>query len=165
MLKSRLQGTFYRSDWQSLTKEERINRLTDTIDTYAKSKSDFSGKVTVEKLRKMHEFSRQMEISNEDEMLKLLNEDIEILRQFTLEAIIYAIGLERAFVSVMTKNLNIIRKDEETSDGAELFDKWIMDNIRKVKEDEFRGLDQRNLENQTKQNIVETIRKVVNKLE
>lgn len=165
VLKSRLQGTFYRSDWQSLTKEERINRLTDTIDTYAKSKSDFSGKVTVEKLRKMHEFSRQMEFSDEEKMLKLLNEDIEILRQFTLEAVIDAIGLERAFVSVMTKNLNIIRKDEETSDGAELFDKWIMDNIRKVKEDEFRGLDQKNLENQTKQNIVETIRKVVNKLE
>lgn len=165
VLKKNLQGTFYRSDWQTLNKEERINRLTDTIDNYAKSKSDFSGKVTVEKLRKMHEFSRQMEISNEDEMLKLLNEDIEILRQFTLEAIIYAIGLERAFVSVMTKNLNIIRKDEETSEGAELFDKWIMDNIRKVKEDEFRGLDQRNLENQTKQNIVETIRKVVDKLE
>ena len=164
-LKSKLQGTFYRGDWHSLNREERINRLTDIIDTYAKSKSDFSGKVTVEKLRKMHEVSRQMAISNEDDMLKLLNEDIEILRQFTLEAIIYAIGLERAFVSVMTKNINIIRKDEETSEGAELFDKWIMDNIRKVREDEFRGLDQKNLENQTKKNIVETIRKVVNKLE
>lgn len=164
-LKNNLQRTFYKGDWQSLTKDERINRLSDTIDAYAKSKSDFSGDLTVEKLRKMHELSRQTTISNEDEMLKLLNEDIEILRKFTLEAIIYAIGLERAFVSVMTKNINIIRKDEETPEGAELFDKWIMDNIRKIKEDEFRGLDQRNLENQTKQNIVETIRKVVDKLE
>jgi len=164
-LKNNLQRTFYKGDWQSLTKDERINRLSDTIDAYAKSKSDFSGELTVEKLRKMHELSRQTTISNEDEMLKLLNEDIEILRKFTLEAIIYAIGLERAFVSVMTKNINIIRKDEETPEGAELFDKWIMDNIRKIKEDEFRGLDQRNLENQTKQNIVETIRKVVDKLE
>ena len=163
-LKNKIQGTFYKGDWQSLTKDERINRLSDTIDTYAKSKSDFSGKVTVEKLRKMHELSRHMEISNEDEMLKVLNEDIEILRQFTLEAIIYAIGLEQAFVSVMTKNINIIRMDEETPEGAELFDKWITDNIRKVKEDEFRGLDQRNLENQTKKNIVETIRKVADKL-
>jgi len=164
-LQNKLQGTFYRNDWQSLTRDERINRLSDTIDTYSKSKSDFSGDVTIEKLRKMHELSRQMEISTEEKMLKLLNEDIEILRNFTLEAIIYAIGLERAFVSVMTKNINIIRKDEETPEGAELFDKWIMDNIRKIKEDEFRGLDQRNLENQTKKNIVETIRKVVDKLE
>ena len=164
-LRGKLQGTFYKNDWSNLSKDERINRLNDTIDTYSKNKSGFSGKVTVDKLRKMHELSRQMQISNEDDMLRVLNEDIEILRQFTLEAIIYAIGLEQAFVSVMTKNINIIRKDEETSDGAKLFDKWITDNIRKVKEDEFRGLDQRNLENQTKKNIVESVRKVVDKLE
>lgn len=164
-LKGKLQETFYKGDWSNLSRDERINRLSDTIDTYAKSKSGFSGKVTVEKLRRMYELSRNMEISNEDEMLRVLNEDIEILRQFMLEAIIYAIGLEQAFISVMTKNINIIRKDEETDEGAKLFDKWIMDNIRKIKEDEFRGLDQRNLENQTKQNIVETVRKVVDKLE
>lgn len=164
-LKNKIQGTFYKGDWSNLSRDERISRLSDTIDTYSKSKSGFSGKVTVDKLRKMHELSRQMEISDEKKMLDVLNADIEILRKFMLEAIIYAIGLEQAFVSVMTKNINIIRKDEETAEGAKLFDKWITDNIRKVKEDEFRGLDQRNLENQTKKNIVESVRKVVDELE
>ena len=62
-LQNNLQGTFYKGDWQSLTKDERINRLSDTIDAYAKSKSDFSGELTIEKLRKMHELSRQTTIS------------------------------------------------------------------------------------------------------
>ena len=163
-LKSKLQGIFYRGDWQSLSKDERIQRFENTIDTYSKTKSDFSGRLTPEKLAKMHEHSRRMEITNEDEMLRVLNEDIEILRKFTLEAIIYAIGLEQAFISVMTKNINIIRRDKDTPEGMKIFDAWIMQNIRKIRENEFRGLDQRNLENQTRKNIVETIRSYVNKL-
>lgn len=163
-LKSKLQGVFYRGDWQNLSKDERIQRFENTIDSYSKTKSDFSGRLTPEKLAKMHEHSRHMEITNEDEMLNVLNEDIEILRKFTLEAIIYAIGLEQAFISVMTKNINIIRRDKDTPEGMKIFDAWIMQNIRKIRENEFRGLDQRNLENQTRKNIVETIRSYVNRL-
>ena len=41
----------------------------------------------------------------------------------------------------------------------------ISDNIRRVKVNEFRSLDQRNIDNQTRKNIVESVRKVVDKLE
>ena len=164
-LQKKLRGAFYRSDWGSLSKDERIGRLTDTINDYLRSKSDFSGNITTEKLHKMYELSRQVEITSEEVMLEILNEDIKILREFMLEAVIYAIGLEQAFVSVITKNINIVRKDEDTPEGQELFDKWVENNIRKLRDDQFKRIDQTNLDNQTKQNIVESIRKVLNGME
>ena len=164
-LQNKLKGTFYKNDWLTLSRDERTNRLKEAIESYSADNSSFAGRLTREKLQKMHELSRQMEITSEEDMLKILNEDIEILREFTREAIIYAISLERAFISVMTKNINIIRNEEETKESRKIFNKWIQDNIRKIMENEFIGLDQRNLENQTKKNIVETVRKVVDKLD
>ena len=164
-LKNKLQGEFYKGEWANFTKDERINRLDNIFRSYVKDKSPISGKLTLEKLEYLHKLSKATEITNEDEMLRVLNEDIEILRKFTLEAVINAIGLEQAFISVMTKNINIIRKDDETEKGAELFDKWILNNISKILVEEFSDLERRNTDNQARKNIVETVRKVVDKLD
>ena len=178
-LKRKLTNAIYKGDWGNLSQNEKKKRLEEIIGKYAEEtpptitenidnaegRAAISDNPLVKKLLAMHLMSKREEPKTEQEMLDILNEDIENLQDFTLKAVIYAMGLERAFIAVITKNTNRIRKDEENSEGAQLFDDWIKDNIRKVKVNEFRGLDQRNLDNQTRKNIVESVRKVVDKLE
>lgn len=164
-LKSKLQSIFYNADWANLSKDDRVKKLEKIFSSYVAENSKISGKLTVEKLEYLHKLSKVTEIKNENEMLDVLNEDIEILRKFTLDAVIYAMGLEQAFISVITKNINIVRREDETDEGAEIFDKWIIENIRKLKVQEFAELERRNTDNQARKNIVETVRKVVDKLD
>lgn len=179
-LKRNLSNTIYKSDWANLSQNEKKQRLEEIIERYAEETpsvladnnvDNAAGSVAisdnplVKKLLAMHYMSKREEPKTEQEMLDILNEDIENLQEFTLKAVIYAMGLERAFIAVITKNTNRIRKDEEHDEGAQLFNNWISDNIRRVKVNEFRSLDQRNIDNQTRKNIVESVRKVVDKLE
>lgn len=176
-LKKKLQDVIYKGNWGNLTKQEKTKRLEEALSSYIKENpvspiiGGTSGRITLsdnpmaKRLLTLHQMSKLEDIKTEEEMLDILNEDIRNLKDFTLKAVIYAVGLERAFISVITKNTNRIRKDEETERGGKIFDKWIQDNIRLVKTAEFADLDRRNMDNQTKKHIVEQVSEVVEKLE
>lgn len=177
VLKKKLQNVIYKPNWSTLTKEEKTQRLEDAVSSYLREnpvvvenpegegRKVLSENPMAKRLLALHQMSKMKDITTEEEMLDILNEDIGNLRDFTLKAVIYAIGLERAFVSIITKNTNRIRKDEETERGGKIFDKWIQDNIRLVKTAEFADLDRRNMDNQTKKNIVEAVSEVVKNLD
>ncbi|MBQ7704759.1 MAG: hypothetical protein IJT73_04945 [Selenomonadaceae bacterium] len=165
-LQYKLQSAFYGSNFMDLQPKERSKKLNDIISSYVLENSKISGKLTVEKLEYMYSLGKlKTEIKDEEEMIKVLNEDIAILQKFTLEAVIFAIGLEKAFISVITKNINIIRKDDETEEGKKLFNEWIQKNLGKCRASEFESVETKVLQDQNRRNIIENVRKVVDKLD
>ena len=93
----------------------------------------------------------------------LPNEDIDILRDITVKSVLKAIGLERAFSSTISNNIDLIRKELEKQEDSK-FDKWIKDNIAKIKENEFEKIeiDRKNYE--IKKNVFEYIDKLRSEL-
>ena len=77
-------------------------------------------------------------MTDENEMIKILNEDIRNLRLFVKEAVVHEIGLERAFRSTISKNINLIK--EAIKDG-EIFIDWLEKNYREVNKSQFNNLD------------------------
>ena len=101
-----------------------------------------------------------------DDMLRILDEDIEILRDLTAKSVIRAIGLERAFVSIIVKNINFIRRGiTEPGEGGRKFDEWINLNVRKVLDSEFAAIDRYNMDSQTRKSIVAAIQQVLGSME
>lgn len=98
-------------------------------------------------------------------MISVLNADIELLREITLNAMIRAIGLERAFNAVMAKNIDMIRESIDDASGKEIFNQWLKENLRKVKASEFADVDRQIESFQNKKAIVEAIRQVLDKIE
>ncbi|MBQ9477966.1 MAG: hypothetical protein IJU71_00250, partial [Selenomonadaceae bacterium] len=91
--------------------------------------------------------------------------DIEILRDITVNAVIKAIGLERAFISIITKNVNLIRNRlDEDEEGQRKLDAWIDRNIHKLKEVEFADLDRINQSRETRRKIVAAVESALAKL-
>ena len=99
-----------------------------------------------------------------DDIVALLDTDIEILRDDMVKAVIKAIGLEKAFVTILTKNVNIIRDGLRNNNKDDLND-WIKKNIRKIKIDEYKDNDRIMMERKTRENIVNAIRQVLNEIE
>ena len=101
-----------------------------------------------------------------EEMISTLDADIEILRDVTVNAVVKAIGLERAFISVVIKNINLIRDGlSKSREGREIFNDWIERNVRKIKDSEFAHIDQENMNIQTRKMIVASIRQVADSME
>ena len=98
-------------------------------------------------------------------MLRILDEDIAILRDFTVKAVIRAIGLERAFISIIVKNINFIRSRIMDSGEDSKFDAWINQNVRKVMDSEFAAIDRYNMDSQTRKSIVASIRQILGEME
>ena len=100
-----------------------------------------------------------------EEMLELLNRDIEILREFTLKSVVKAIGLERAFNSIMAKNIDLIRESLGTSEGQQAFNQWLKANLRKIRAADYAVVDQNIELFREKQAIAESIRPLLGKLD
>lgn len=99
-------------------------------------------------------------LQTKEDMLKYLDEDIEILRDITEKSLIKAIGLERAFVSVITKNINLIRNSLKEN-GREILNDWISENVAKIREDECADIIREQENNQIRKIIVQSIEKVL----
>ena len=104
-------------------------------------------------------------VASKSEMLSVLNADIELLGDITLNAMIRAIGLERAFSSVMDKNIAMIRESIDTETGKAIFNQWLKENLRKIKSNEFAEVDRQRESLQNKRTIVAAIRQVLEKIE
>lgn len=78
-------------------------------------------------------------MQDERDMIEILNADIQILRDVTRNAVLKAIGLEHAFKSVITKNVNLIRENLEDNSGAgaENFREWIRRNAARLMPSKF----------------------------
>ena len=168
-LSEKLNKKIYNIGWQKHNKEEREAEITKTIQEYldavrktyntgkALSLSDFLDNLNIKAL--------SCKAKTEIEMLKILDDDIAILRELTVKAVIRAIGLERAFTSIIVKNINFIRSGIMSSDGESKFDIWITQNVRKIMNSEFAAIDRDNMNSQTRKSIVASIQQVLSNIE
>lgn len=103
-------------------------------------------------------------IKSTEEMLAVLNLDIKILQEIMRRAVIAAIGLERAFTTIIGKNGDFIRAVASDSAHTQI-DDWFAHNIRKVRNSEFASIEQETMRRETKKNIVSALKDVLNKME
>ena len=90
------------------------------------------------------------------QMIDEINMDIDILRDITVHAVVAAIGLEKAFTSVIVNNVNLIRDNTEATENNK-FDVWIDNNLPKIKEAEYAQMEGNAMQAQAKKNIIEAI--------
>ncbi|MBQ7594384.1 MAG: dynamin family protein [Synergistaceae bacterium] len=161
-LESSLENLFYKADWENLTKYEREQAITEAIKNYlGSSENEISG-LNI-KLEEFNRTASNHKALSDDEILAILNEDIKILRDLTAKAVIRAIDLERAFISVIVKNVNFIREGiTAPGEGSRKFDEWINLNVRKIKEKDFARIERDNRDNQTRKTIAAAIQKILN---
>ena len=98
--------------------------------------------------------------ARKEQMIAEINEDIAILRNITVYALMDAINLEQAFKSVITNNINLLRKEIE-AEGDNRIDGWITEHIDLLRPDEFARIQRDEMENAARRNIVEAIRKLL----
>ena len=98
-------------------------------------------------------------------MIMILNEDIDILKEFTLKSVIKAIGLERAFNSIMSKNINIVRDSVNVEYGQKAFNQWLKENMHKIRQSEYAVINKNMEAFKDKKAIANAIRQVLSKLD
>ena len=94
------------------------------------------------------------------QMIEEINEDIAILRDITVHAVMDAINLEKAFVSVITNNINLIR-DHFKEEHENRIDTWINMYVDKIKADAFAQIQRDEMDALTRRNIVEAAQKLL----
>lgn len=166
-----IEGKIYNTGWQKLSGNERESAITDSIAEYIKSGRGKSGHDDKdipdfsEFLEGLNAKALTLKAKTEADMLRILDEDIDILRDLTVKAVIRAIGLERAFISIIVKNINFIRSGIMYSGEDSKFDAWINQNVRKVMDSEFAAIDRYNMDSQTRKSIVASIQQILGGME
>ena len=162
-----LEDIFYKNAWKNFNLQERIERIARAINAFLGTQKNSDGKDLSAQLRDLYEQSRKFKsVRNKTEMIATLDADILILRDVTVNAVVKAMGLERAFISVVVKNINLIRNAlTHSPEGRKIFNAWVNQNVRKIKDSEFARIDQSNMNIQTRKVIAESIRQVLEKLE
>ena len=145
-------------------KPEKVSRIDGVIRAYLGISSGEAQPLD-ELLDSLHAQASAMKARNTDDMKKILDEDIKILRDLTKRSVIRAIGLELAFTSIIVKNINFIRRGITESEGSKKFDEWISLNVRKVLDSEFAAIDRYNMDSQTRKSIVAAIQQVLGSME
>lgn len=146
--------------WSRMSPKDKNRQIHDAVIDYC---TKLNNVPLVDYVQTLNEKLR--EIENKAEMIEVLNDDIEILRDFTLNAAIQAIGLERAFNSIISKNIDIIRESIDDDNGQQIINKWLKENMRKIRESEYSVIND-NLEKfKIKKAIAESILQVLSKLE
>lgn len=180
-LKSELEDLFYNDSWEKQDSKTKLDMIVKTVKNTCKYEDKEYKNGLVNALDMLHKEARkkkealdlkiEAEAKNgidknkliEQNILNLINEDIDILRDITVKSVLKAIGLERAFSSTISNNIDLIRKELEKQEDSK-FDKWIKDNIAKIKENEFEKIeiDRKNYE--IKKNVFEYIDKLRSEL-
>ena len=92
-------------------------------------------------------------MQTKDDMIATLDTDIEILRDITDKSVIKAIGLEVAFISVVVKNVELIRTHLQDTKGGKSFRNWCRMNAVKLMPTKF-GLILENKANDAKREAI-----------
>ena len=161
LLQKALGGFVGLNQWAQMSPRLKNEQINNAIITFCADK--VKHKSLTEKLDLLNANLRG--VASKSEMLLVLNADIELLRDITLNAMIRAIGLERAFNSVIDKNIAMIRESIDTETGKAIFNQWLKENLRKIKSNEFAEVDRQRESLQNKRAIVVAIRQVLEKIE
>ena len=161
LLQKALGGFVGLSQWAQMPPRLKNDQINNAIITFCANK--VKHKSLTEKLDSLNANLRG--VNSKSEMLSVLNADIELLRDITLNAMIRAIGLERAFNSVMDKNFVMIRESIDTEAGKAIFNQWLKENLRKIRASDFAEVDRQRESLQNKKAIVAAIRQVLQKIE
>ena len=163
---NRLENLF-NVNWQGLSAAQRTQAIENLINSYAKKTTPTAAADdTLLNLDELHEFARKVKrMQSKDDMISTLDADIEILRDITAKAVINAIGLERAFISVVTKNVELIREHLQASEGAKEFRAWIRNNAAKMMPSQFAQIIEQGAIRENRKAIVNSIKVMQSKWE
>lgn len=100
-------------------------------------------------------------MNGKDDMTATLDADILILRDITKKAVINAIGLERAFNSVVTKNVNLINKNLQETEGNAAYRAWIRNNAAKLMPSRFEQIQEQGAVRENRKAIVNAVRNLL----
>lgn len=165
---NRLENLF-NLNWQKLSDEQRVQAIENLVNAYAKTgaaaQTETGGQFPAQ-LDELHEMAKKLKrMRSKDDMTAILDADIEILRDITAKAVINAIGLERAFISVVTKNVELIREHLQAGDGAKEFRAWIRNNAAKMMPSQFAQIIEQGAIRENRKAIVNSIKVMQSKMD
>ncbi len=169
-LGNQLEDLFYGDGWEKLSANQRVQAIQKLVSAYAKTgtaqeNSEVTGDFAAQ-LDELHELARKIKrMQNKDDLTATLDADIEILRDITAKAVINAIGLERAFISVVTKNVELIREHLQAGDGAKEFRAWIRNNAAKMMPSQFAQIIEQGAIRENRKAIVNSIKVMQGKMD
>lgn len=159
---NKIEDLIYKDSWKQLNKEEREQKLSDLMQSYIAANNSESNVGINAYLEELNEKARNsVSMKSKEDMLSVLDADIEILRDITNRAVIKAIDLERAYISVITKNVQLIRTHLQEGEGAEKFRKWCRANASKLMPSKFESINETKAMNENRTAIVNTVKNVL----
>lgn len=171
-LNEKLEDLFYafdgKNNWGRFSAEQKLQAIEKVIAAYSKqnvtqSESD-NAESLLSQLDEIQERAKKSKRMNgKDDMTATLNADIEILRDITAKAVINAIGLERAFNSVITKNVNLINRHLNEPEGNAAYRLWIRNNAAKLMPSRFEQIIEQGAVRENKKAIVNAVKNLLNK--
>ena len=171
-LDEKLEDLFYaydtKNNWGRFSAEQKISSIEKVIGSYAKqnipqSKSD-NAESLLSQLDEIQERAKNSKRMNgKEDMITTLDADILILRDITAKAVINAIGLERAFNSVITKNVNLINRHLQEREGNASYRAWIRNNAAKLMPSNFEQIIEQGAVRENKKAIVNAVRNLLSK--
>ncbi|MBR5914649.1 MAG: dynamin family protein [Selenomonadaceae bacterium] len=179
-LRNNLENLFYKRRWAHFSNEQKIQAIKMVIDQFITQNGvsqilnvddnrDFSPSTPVksdslvaqiDEMQKHAKEAKQMQ--GKDDMIKILDTDILLLRDITAKAVINAIGLERAFNSVIIKNVDLIRRHLNAPKGNEIFRTWIRAYAKKVMPSRFGTIEAERAIRESRKDIFNVVKKVLN---
>ena len=167
-LDNKLEDLFYAQNWSKCNREQKTQSIENAINAYAKTggaqaetnESD-SLLAQLDDIQERAKNSKRM--NGKDDMIATLDADILILRDITAKAVINAIGLERAFNSVITKNVNLINRHLNEPEGNAAYRAWIRNNAAKLMPSRFEQIIEQGAVRENKKAIVNAVRNLLSK--
>ena len=158
----------YDSKWNTLSADRKRSSLDNLVRNYTEQfKAQNQPPSTNFLLGQLDEIQRRASgsksMNGKDDMIATLNEDIKILRDITSKAVINAIGLERAFNSIIIKNVDLIRNHLQKPEGHTLYRAWIRNNAVKLMPSHFETIVEQGAIRESRRAIVNVIKTLFDK--
>jgi hypothetical protein len=99
-------------------------------------------------------------IESESDLLRILDTDIEILRDITVNAVVPAMEIERVYNIVISKNINLIC--DGIRNDADCIGEWLSQNIEKIAYKQYLDFNNEMQTNQIRESIIKSIKSIVN---
>lgn len=167
-LDNKLEDLFYAQNWSRLPNEQKTQSIENAINAYAnaggsqvETNDSDSLMAQLDDIQERAKNSKRM--NGKEDMITTLDADILILRDITAKAVINAIGLERAFNSVITKNVNLINRHLQEREGNAAYRAWIRNNASKLMPSHFEQIIEQGAVRENKKAIVNAVRNLLSK--
>lgn len=165
-LDNKLEDLFYSQNWARLSKEQKFQSIENVIGNYAtqggtqnQTMCESSLLAQFDEIQKRARESKCM--NSKDDMIATLDMDVKILRDITARAVINAIGLERAFNSVIIKNVDLIRNHLNEPEGNAAYRAWIRNNAVRLMPSRFEQIIEQGAIHENKKAIVNAVRNLL----